>query len=170
MHLAERHPTLLGGLVLVTAPVGAEDPASAAARADRAAGLSTAAYEEIALDGMEAVYYGDRGRDPQVRAERLRAARGYGPERFAAHSVALGARPDRQDFPANAPCQVLIVGASDDQVVPTAEQREWAEANGAGGGGSVTYVEIPETGHMVPVEAPEALARVISDWGISVRS
>ncbi|MGN7158065.1 alpha/beta fold hydrolase [Dietzia cercidiphylli] len=40
MHLAERHPSLLAGLVLVTAPVGAEDPESAAARADRAAGLS----------------------------------------------------------------------------------------------------------------------------------
>lgn len=171
MHLAERHPSLLAGLVLVTAPVGVEDPESAAARADRAAGLSDEAYEEIALDGMEAVYYGDRGHDPQVRAERLRAARGYGPERFAAHSVALGARPDRSGFPAEAPCPVLIVGASDDQVVPTAEQREWAEANGAEANGagdgrasSVSYVEIPRSGHMVPVEDPDAVARAISDW------
>ncbi|MBB1040679.1 alpha/beta hydrolase, partial [Dietzia sp. Cai40] len=104
---------------------------------------------------------------------RLRAARGYGPERFAAHSVALGARPDRSTFPAQAPCPVLIVGASHDQVVPTEEQRRWAEANGAGGGGAgasskgaqaVTYVEIPETGHMLPVETPEELATAISDW------
>ena len=173
MHLAERHPSLLAGLVLVTAPVGAEDPDAAAARAARAADLSPGEYEEIALDGMEAVYYGDRGHDPQVRAERLRAARGYGPERFAAHSVALGARPDRSTFPAQAPCPVLIVGASHDQVVPTEEQRRWAEANGAGGGGAgasskgaraVAYVEIPETGHMLPVETPEELATAISDW------
>lgn len=165
MHLAERHPSLLSGLVLVTAPVGAEDPKSAAVRAARAAGLSSEEYEEIALEGMEAVYFGDRGRDPQVRAERLRAARGYGPERFAAHSVALGARPDRSSFPADASCPVLIVGASDDQVVPTAEQREWAEANGArDGDGRVSYVEIPETGHMLPVEAPERLATAISRW------
>lgn len=168
MHLAERHPLLLAGLVLVTAPVSAEDPESAAARATRAAGLSDAEYEEIALDGMEAVYYGDRGRDPQVQAERLRAARGYGPARFAAHAVALGARSDRSTFPAHAPCPILIVGASDDQVVPTAEQRRWAEANGAGASGAagakVTYVEIAETGHMLPVEAPEELARVIDDW------
>ncbi len=52
MHLVERHPSLLAGLVLVTAPVGAEDPESAKARADRAAGLSPEAYEETALDGM----------------------------------------------------------------------------------------------------------------------
>lgn len=178
MHLAERHPSLLAGLVLVTAPVSAEDPKSAAARADRAAGLSADAYEEIALDGMEAVYYGDRGHDPQVRAERLRAARVYGPERFAAHSVAIGARPDRWEFPAQAGLPVLVVGASDDQVTPTEEQRRWAEANGAtfneaeaasagSGGGEVagvTYVEIPKTGHMLPVEAPDALANAISGW------
>ena len=174
MHLAERHPSLLAGLILVTAPVGAEDPESAKARADRAAGLSREAFEEIALDGMEAVYYGDRGHDPEVRAERLRAAGIYGPERFAAHSVAIGSRPDRWEFPAQAPCPVLIVGASDDQVVPTEEQRRWAEDNGAGarGGGEtaggearqVTYVEIPETGHMLPVETPEELASTISDW------
>ncbi|MET3861703.1 pimeloyl-ACP methyl ester carboxylesterase [Dietzia sp. 2505] len=168
MHLAERHPSLLAGLVLVTAPVGTEDPEAAAARAARAADLGPEEYEEIALDGMEAVYFGDRGHDPQVRAERLRAARGYGPARFAAHSVALGARPDRSAFPAQAPCPVLIVGASHDQVVPTGEQRRWAEGNGAGGDSSdaqrVTYVEIPETGHMLPVETPEELATAISDW------
>ncbi|MCY1657970.1 alpha/beta hydrolase [Dietzia sp. SL131] len=167
MHLAERHPQLLAGLVLVTAPVGAEDPGSAKARAERAAGLSQEQYEEIALDGMEAVYYGDRGHDPQVRAERLRAARVYGPERFAAHSIAIGARPDRWDFPATAPCPVLIVGASHDQVVPTDEQRRWAEANSAS---HVTYVEIPETGHMLPVEVPDQLASAISDWLSSLES
>lgn len=167
MHLAERHPALLAGLVLVTAPVGAEDPESAAARAERAAGLSREEYEEIALDGMEAVYYGDRGHDPQVRAERLRAARVYGPQRFAAHSIAIGARPDRWDFPAKAPCPVLIVGASHDQVVPTEEQRGWAEVNSAP---HVTYVEIPETGHMLPVEAPDQLASAISDWLSSLES
>ncbi|WP_216694791.1 alpha/beta fold hydrolase [Dietzia psychralcaliphila] len=189
MHLAERHPSLLAGLVLVTAPVGAEDPEAASARAARAANLSPEAYEEIALDGMEAVYYGDRGRDPQVRAERLRAARGYGPARFAAHSVAIGARPDRRDFPAQAPCPVLIVGASHDQVVPTEEQRRWAETNGAETNGavaggaeagdgdagsdraansaranSVTYAEIARTGHMLPVETPDELAAAISGW------
>ena len=72
----------LGGmaatLVLVAALVDAEAPEPAAAHADRATTLSEA-YEEIALDGMEAVCFGDRGRDPQVRAERLRAARVCGP-------------------------------------------------------------------------------------------
>jgi pimeloyl-ACP methyl ester carboxylesterase len=37
----------------------------------------------------------------------------------------------------------------------------WAEKNAAP---HVTYVEIPETGHMLPVEAPAQLAGVLSDW------
>lgn len=28
----------------------------------------------------------------------------------------------------------------------------------------MTYVEIPETGHMLPVEAPDELAGAIADW------
>ncbi|MCT1434679.1 alpha/beta fold hydrolase [Dietzia maris] len=110
---------------------------------------------------MEAVHNGERGHDPQVRAERLRAARLYGPERFAAHSVAIGSGLDRWGFPAQASCPVLIVGASDDQVVPTEEQRKWAEKNAAP---HVTYVEIPKTEHMVPVEDPKGLSGAISDW------
>lgn len=59
----------------------------------------------------------------------------------------------------------MIVGASDDQVVPTAAQRAWAGSNGAfGSTGRVSYVEIRGTGHMLPTEAPEELARVIGDW------
>ncbi|WP_194861634.1 alpha/beta fold hydrolase, partial [Dietzia sp. SYD-A1] len=96
---------------------------------------------------------------------------------------ALGARPDRSTFPAQAPCPVLIVGASHDEVVPTEEQRRWAESIGAesigaesigtesigtasdgAGAGGVTYVEIPETGHMLPAEKPEELAAVVADW------
>ncbi|UVE96422.1 alpha/beta fold hydrolase [Dietzia sp. B32] len=36
-------------------------------------------------------------------------------------------------------------------------------ANGAGRG-PVVYVKIPETGHMLPVEAPDELAGAIVDW------
>ncbi len=54
-----------------------------------------------------------------------------------------------------------IVGASDDQVVPTEEQRRWAEKNSAP---HVAFVEIPETGHMLPVEDTEQLSNAISDW------
>lgn len=63
---------------------------------------------------------------------------------------------------------MLIVGASDDRVVPTEEQRRWAEDNGAGGDGGgpggVAYVEIPETGHILPVEASVELAGALVVW------
>ncbi|MFI8592686.1 alpha/beta fold hydrolase [Dietzia maris] len=65
------------------------------------------------------------------------------------------------------------MGAAHDRIVPTDDQRRWAEAYRATARGEstdgqaasqVTYIEIPETGHMLPVEAPEQLASVISVW------
>lgn len=58
---------------------------------------------------------------------------------------------------------MLIAGASDGQVVPPEEQRQWAATNGAAGG-SFTYLDSPEAGHMLPVEAPVELARTLVDW------
>ncbi|MGN7158064.1 hypothetical protein ACTHRK_18455 [Dietzia cercidiphylli] len=53
-------------------------------------------------------------------------------------------------------------------MVPTEERRWWADDNGAGGDGGgpdgVAYVEISETGHMLPVEAPDELADAIVVW------
>ncbi|WP_163377110.1 alpha/beta hydrolase [Dietzia sp. Alg238-R159] len=60
-----------------------------------------------------------------------------------------------------ASCPALIVGASDNQVVPTDEQRTWTEADSVP---RVNYGETAETGHILPVEAPGQLASAISDW------
>lgn len=53
-------------------------------------------------------------------------------------------------------------------MVPTEKQRPWAEAKGAEakevGNGRVTYVEIPETGHILPVEPPVEVAGAIVAW------
>ena len=77
--------------------------------------------QNITLDGTGAVHLGERGHDPHVRADRLRAGRVYGHQRFAANSIAIGTRSGRSTFPSNAPCPVLLVGAAHDQVVPTDE-------------------------------------------------
>lgn len=60
-----------------------------------------------------------------------------------------------------AKCPVLFVGASDNQVMPTDEQRQRAETNAAP---HVNYLEIAEAGHVLPVETPVQLVSVLSDW------
>ena len=158
MRLAERHPSLVAGLALVNSPDDAEDADSAAQRVQRAADLSDEQYEQLAVGRMNLVFHGERADDPAVREERLRGARAYGPQRFAAHAVALGQRPDRAQFLAGLDVPVLVVTAEHDQVVPTERQREWARSN------DVEYVEVPDTAHMLPSEEPGLVADAISDW------
>ena len=47
--------------------------------------------------------------------------------------------------------------ADEDAVIPTARQTEMARAVGA------RLAVVPDTGHMLPVEAPEALAALLRD-------
>ncbi|MEH6818850.1 MAG: alpha/beta hydrolase [Dietzia psychralcaliphila] len=160
MHLAERHSSVLAGLVLVTAPVGAEDPESARARGPgRRPERGGVRGDRLRGHGGHLL----RRSRPRPAGPRGATARRAGVRAgaVAAHSVAIGAWRDRWELPAQAPCPVPIVGASDDQVVPTEEQRRWAEKNSAP---HVAFVEIPETGHMLPVEDTEQLSNALSDW------
>lgn len=158
MMVAQRHPELLSGLVLVNAPHDADTADQAQRRRERAAGLTADDYESMAMSRLELVFAPERASDDAVIAERLRGVRAYGAERYAAHSVALAQRPDRDGFLAETELPVLVISADQDVVVPTAGQRAWAEAGGA------SFVEIAGTGHMLPAEEPARVAEAIEDW------
>lgn len=158
MALAERHPNRAAGLVVVNTPSDADSSEMAANRSVKAEHALDGAFEEMAMGRMDLVFHGARADDPDVRAERLRGVRAYGPERYHAHSSAITERVDRADFLRTLGIPVLVVAASHDVVVPTATQRDWATAN------EVTYVEIADTAHMLPAEEPAALAHAIVGW------
>lgn len=162
MTLAERHPGLLCGLVLVNAPTGADDESTGRQRRIKAEQARDGAFEKMAMAGTAVVFHGDRAHDPAVQEERLRGVRAYGPHRYYAHNLALIDRPDRAEWtPEGVP--VLVVAAEDDRVVPTEAQRAYALRHG------LDYVEIPATAHMLPAEAPDLLAREIASWRESNR-
>lgn len=158
MTLVERHPGTAAGLVLVNTPADADEAEAAEARRARARQALDGAFEQMAMGRMDLVYHGQRAQDPEVHAARLRGVRAYGAERYFAHSLATADRPDRSKFLQTLGIPVLVLAASDDLVVPTAGQRQMAQANG------VSYVEIPETGHMLPAEEPVALIAAIVSW------
>lgn len=157
MAVADRHPGLLSGLVLVNAPTDADDDEAGRQRRAKAERARDGEFEAMAMAGTAVVFHGERAHDPAVRAERLRGVRAYGPERYHAHNLALVDRPDRTDWtPEGVP--VLVVAAEHDRVVPTATQRAFALRHG------LDYVEIPATAHMLPAEAPESLADQVASW------
>lgn len=158
MKVAETHPDLLAGLVLVNAPHDADSADQARQRRERAAAVNAEGYEAMAMGRLELVFAPSRATDETIMAERLRGVRAYGHERYAAHSVALSQRPDRAEFLSQTDIPVLVIAADDDLVAPTASQRDWAQEGG------VSYVEIAGTGHMLPAEEPQLVAEAINEW------
>lgn len=157
MEMAERHPNLLAGLVLVNTPTDADDEQARRDRRARAEKARDGAFETMAMAGTVVVFHGKRAHDPAVRAERLRGVRAYGAQRYFAHNLALIDRPDRTEWtPLGVP--VLVIAAEHDQVVPTAAQRDYASRHG------FDYVEVPATAHMLPAEEPDRLGDEIASW------
>lgn len=158
MAVADRFPELLSGLVLVNAPHDTDSAEQAEQRRARAAAVTPENYESVAMGRLDLIYTPERAEDEGVIAERQRSVRAYGAERYRAHSTALSHRPDRSNFLSETELPVCVIAAEHDGVIPTADQRHWAEQGGA------TYVEIADTAHMLPAEEPQLLADAINEW------
>lgn len=158
MALAERYPAKVSALVLVNTPCSTDTPEMAEQRRAKGEEALAGKFEEFAMGRVELVFYGDNAKDPEILAERLRGLRGYGAERYRAHSYALASRPDPTPFLTSLDLPILIVAASHDLAVPTAEQRQLASDVGA------DYREVARTAHMLPAESPRELADFVADW------
>ena len=90
-------------------------------------------------------------------AERAQEVMAYGAARFAAHSRACAARPDRGDTVAAWQGPKLVIAARNDAVIPPDRQRDTARRIGA------QLVMIDRAGHMAPAEAPGPIAAAILD-------
>jgi len=86
------------------------------------------------------------------------------PEIFAQQQHALLTRPDARPLLPEIACPTLVGCGADDAWSTLAQHKEIAAAiPGA------QLVSIPDSGHMVSVEAPDALTAVLRDW-MTVRS
>jgi pimeloyl-ACP methyl ester carboxylesterase len=81
------------------------------------------------------------------------------PDNFALQQHALMARPDRTVLLPAIGCPTLVATGSEDAWAPPAQHRAMADALPA-----ATLKIIEGAGHMAPVEAPEALTSILSDW------
>ncbi|WP_334192174.1 alpha/beta fold hydrolase [Pararhodobacter sp.] len=146
------------GVILINSATGADSPAAAAAREDRARQAEAGGYAALVEAASARAYHPRNAANPSLQAERAQSVRDYGPARFAAHSRACAQRPDRTALLRDSGKPVLVVAADQDAVIATEAQAGMAERLGA------RFCVIPEAGHMLPAEQPQALARVIADW------
>lgn len=114
-------------------------------------------FEAIAAQTGNAFHPDSLG-NVELMDARRRMVRDYGPERYRAHVLATIARPDRSAL-LDGGRPTLVVGASHDKVFAPATLASWARTiPGA------RLETIDQAGHLMPMEQPEALARLLTRW------
>ncbi|RPF20199.1 alpha/beta fold hydrolase [Myceligenerans xiligouense] len=81
---------------------------------------------------------------------------------------AMAARPDRTAVLEKYDAPVAVVVGAQDKLAPRAEAEHMAAAARMAGG-NVTLTEVPDVGHMAPVEDPETVALALADLHRRVR-
>lgn len=94
-----------------------------------------------------------------VSAAVIASMRRHGPASYASHQQAMMTRPDARLHVPGVTCPTLVLCGSEDRATPAEGNREIAEAiSGA------RYVELAGVGHMVTLEAPDAVSAAMRDW------
>ena len=150
--LASRRPAGLAGLVLVAPSPPTPEPIP-----DRAAMLS--GFRDPAAAARTAREISAHHADPVVMQriveDNLRTS-----HPAWTWWVERGSREDISGLAAAVSTPVLVVGAADDANIPPALLRREVVARVPG----ATLTTLPDSRHMVPLDAPGPLAQVIGDW------
>ena len=151
--LAGAHPERVRALVLVATSSREERAAST-----QAVAMGQASFAGLSRRAIQRSLSREHAQDAAL-IERVHAMSvRLGPEAFAWQSAL-----DRTGVPLRGiTCPTLVVAARDDQLRSIEESRELADAiEGA-------RLDVLEgTGHLIPIEAPAALANTFVDWWLS---
>lgn len=151
-------PDRVKGIVLINSNDWSDTNTVAASRLEKAKQADVGNYPKLAEAASARAYHPDNAGRADLMAERAAALTGYGPQRYAAHMRASATRPDRSELLANCGKPILVVSGEGDVVISTARQIDMAQRFGA------VQVTIPQSGHMLPAEQPDALAAALSSW------
>ena len=151
-------PHRLDGLVMVNSNDWADSETQAADREFKARQAEAGDYDQLARAAGTRAYHPDNADRADLMAQRDAAITGYGAIRYAAHQRASACRPDRGQMLKGSGKPVLVITGDHDVVIPTARQTELARRLEA------DHVIVEKSGHMLPVEQPEKLARALTGW------
>ena len=154
---ARRAPERVRGLVLVATSSRSDTRQQAAAKRLAIEGVETGGFGGLSRAAAAASVHPDRAGDADL-IERIRAmGRRLGRDAFLRQSRLQ--RVGDADRLGAIGCPTLVIAAGRDRLRGVAESEELRDAiPGA------TMAVVAEAGHMLPIEAPEALAALILAW------
>lgn len=155
---ARRFPGMLRGLVLVGTRAGTDTPEAAAGRRATAERVMREGPDGV-CDAMAPKMLAPGNGDPVMRDAVRRLMAGAKAEGMAGALLGMAARPDATPQLAGIRVPTLVVtGTEDVLIVPAESERMAAAIPGA------RLALIPDAGHLVAFERPEAFNRVLGEW------
>ncbi len=153
-------PERIVGLVLLGYNATADLPQRAAHRPVQQAEVRAGGLERVLVEELKPNYVARRNRGDIALLHLLRdMGLALGADVFVRQSEALRLRGDRVDVLSGVTVPVLYGCGDEDMLCPPSWHRRWAAMTA-----DATLREFAHSAHMLPLEAPEALAAVISDW------
>lgn len=150
-------PARVQGVAMICTAPGADPPAARPRREAALQAVAEGRYLEMVESQAAAAFHPESLRDATLLEERRAMVQSYGPQRYAAHVRASMARPDRTAL-LDGRLPTLVVGGAQDPLFPPAALAYAQAIPGC------VQATIEGASHLVPMEQPAALARVLIDW------
>jgi len=155
-----RHRGRVRGLVLCDTRAGADTPEAAAARRETAGQVLREGPGSLVENMPARLFAGATLRDrPELDESLRRVIAGTDPRGIAAASRGMAERPDDTPLLPEIDCPTLVVVGGEDAISPPEEMGRIAAAiPGA------RLVEVPDAGHMSPMENPAAVNAALREF------
>ncbi|MBB4683433.1 alpha/beta fold hydrolase [Amycolatopsis jiangsuensis] len=157
--VARRAPERLAGFCAMSTNAGAPTPEQLAGWAELAGRTGCGEFETVVIEEILPTMFAGRVPAPALGEQFLAMARRIGPAVFRAQLAAQATRRDALAAIAGLHCPVLaLCGARDALCPPEFHRAIAAQARDS------AFRVLPDAGHLLPVEAPEATAASLADW------
>ena len=153
-------PERIAGLVLLGYNATADLPERAEHRPAQQADVHAGGLERVLVEELKPNYLARQNREDAALLGLLRdMGMDLGAEVFMRQSEALRLREDRRTALPEIHVPVLLGSGAEDSLCPPTWHEKWATQIRAS-----TNFSVPGAGHMLPLEAPDALADNIERW------
>jgi pimeloyl-ACP methyl ester carboxylesterase len=162
MQYAEKYSNELAGMVLCSTKTLADSPEAAENRRKQAAGLNAgtltlSAIADVMIPKLFSVT--TLQHQPETVTELRSMIENNNPLGVAAATLGMAERPDTTEWLSQLEIPVLVIGGSEDQFSPPSDMRQIAQQTKYG-----TFAEIPNAGHLPPLEQSRTFAEILRNF------
>ncbi len=160
LSMANISPERIAAIALIDTNAGADRPDRANVRHRQQKDVMAGKLETVVLDELAPVYFASGNRnDEKLRSLVLKMALDIGPDVFCSQSEALRTRPDQRHVMPTLNVASFIACGEEDAICSPDLHRELSNT----AMNSELHI-VPDAGHMLPMEQPEALGKLLSHW------